>query len=120
MSRYTRPIPVTRPPSGLFGFAPSPFVEGDFVAAVQRGDGRWTVVAPEVESFPNSWQRRVLLWFALSLLIVAPLAWAFARRIVQPPKGFARAPNCSAATPRPPSSRSMARQRSAAPRTPST
>ena len=87
----SRPIPLNRPQTALFGFAPAPFVEGDFVAAVRGDDGRWTVVAPQAEGFPNSWQRRVLLWFALSLLIVAPLAWAFARRIVQPLKGFARA-----------------------------
>jgi len=33
----------------------------------------------------------VLLWFVISLAIVSPLAWAFARRIVRPLDGFARA-----------------------------
>lgn len=87
----SRPIPVERPQFGLFGLAPAPFVEGDFVAGVRGDDGRWIVVAPQAEGFPNSWQRRVLLWFALSLLIVAPLAWGFARRIVRPLNGFADA-----------------------------
>ncbi|HZU63065.1 MAG TPA: ATP-binding protein, partial [Novosphingobium sp.] len=48
-------------------------------------------VAPAPEPFPNSWQLRVMAWFACSLLIVSPLAWLFARRIVRPLQGFARA-----------------------------
>jgi len=48
-------------PRGLFGFAPAPFVEGDFVAALKLSNGQWAVVQPIPEAFPNSWQRRVLL-----------------------------------------------------------
>jgi signal transduction histidine kinase len=33
----------------------------------------------------------VLAWFILSLVIVSPLAWFFARRIVLPLEGFAQA-----------------------------
>ena len=76
---------------GLFGLAPAPFVEGDFVAALRLPDGRWATVRPAPEPFPNSWQRRVLLWFALAFAIVAPLGWLFARRIVRPLTAFARA-----------------------------
>jgi signal transduction histidine kinase len=71
--------------------ATPPFIEGDFIAAVRGADGRWTVVAPRAEAFPNRWQRQVALWFLLSLAIVSPLAWLFARRIVRPLEGFARA-----------------------------
>ena len=46
---------------GLFGLAPAPFVEGDFIAAVHTREGSWMVVQPVPESFPNAWQRRVLL-----------------------------------------------------------
>jgi len=85
------PIPLPAQQRGLFGLAPAPFVEGDFVAAWHMPDGRWAVVQPAPESFPNSWQRRILLWFALALAIVMPLGWLFARRIVKPLHGFADA-----------------------------
>jgi signal transduction histidine kinase len=81
-------IPV---PRGLFGLAPAPFVIGDFVAAMRLDDGRWAVVQPAPEPFPNTWQRRVLLWFLISFALVAPLGWLFARRLVRPIAGFAHA-----------------------------
>jgi signal transduction histidine kinase len=77
--------------AGWLALATPPFIEGDFVAGVRGGDGRWTVVAPRAEPFPNRWQRQVALWFLLSLAIVSPLAWLFAQRIVRPLAGFARA-----------------------------
>lgn len=54
-------------------------------------DGSWVAVAPRPEPFPNRWQQRVMLWFVLSLMIVAPLVWFFTRRIVKPLEGFALA-----------------------------
>ena len=80
--------PVAR---NLFGLAPAPFIEGDFVAALRVGPDRWATLRPEPEVFPNSWQRRVLMWFALSLAVVAPLGWIFARRLAAPLAGFAAA-----------------------------
>lgn len=85
-----QPIPF-RTASGLLGLTTPPFIEGDFIASARNDDGSWTAVAPRAEPFPNSWQRHVTLWFALSLLIVAPIAWLFTRRIVKPLEGFARA-----------------------------
>jgi two-component system OmpR family sensor kinase len=85
------PIPVVAPARGLFGLAPAPFVEGDFIAALRLADGQWAVVQPAPEPFPNSWQRRVLLWFLISFALVAPLGWMFARRLVRPITGFADA-----------------------------
>lgn len=85
------PIAISAPSRGLFGLAPAPFVEGDFVAALQMPDGRWSVVQPAAEPFPNSWQQRVLMWFAISLALVAPVGWLFARRLVKPLDRFARA-----------------------------
>ncbi|HEX7873244.1 MAG TPA: ATP-binding protein [Sphingobium sp.] len=79
------------PSRGLFGLAPAPFVQGDFVAAMRLPDGRWSVVKLADEPFPNSWQSRVLLWFLCALAIVTPLGWIFARRLVKPLIGFARA-----------------------------
>lgn len=85
------PIAINAPGRSLFGLAPAPFVEGDFVAALRMQDGRWSVVQPVDSPFPNSWQRRVLLWFAISLGLVAPFGWLFARRLVKPLDRFARA-----------------------------
>lgn len=79
-----------RQSEGLLSFASPPFIEGDFIAAARQPDGTWMAVAPTAEPFPNRWQQRVMLWFALSLLIVAPLAWLFARRIVKPLERFAQ------------------------------
>ncbi|MFC0204572.1 ATP-binding protein [Novosphingobium soli] len=86
-----QPIPFRRSARSVFAMASPPFIEGDFVAAARRADGSWVAVAPRAEPFPNAWQRRVMLWFALSLAIVSPLAWLFARRIVVPLRDFARA-----------------------------
>ena len=64
---------------------------GEFSAAVRQSDGQWLVVRPQPEPFPNDWQRRVLLWLAGCLLLVAPLGYIFARRITAPLDRFARA-----------------------------
>jgi signal transduction histidine kinase len=86
-----RPIPFRQTTPGLLGLGSPPFIDGDFIAAARRPDGRWTVIAPKAEGFPNRWQRRVAIWFALSLALIAPLTWLFARRIVRPLENFARA-----------------------------
>jgi signal transduction histidine kinase len=85
-----QPIPF-RQQSGLLSFTTPPFIEGDFIAALRQPDGTWIALVPRAEPFPNRWQQRVMLWFALSLLIVAPIAWLFARRIVKPLESFAQA-----------------------------
>ena len=77
-------------PPGVAG-DPGRLVLGDFVAAVQRPQGDWTVVRPIPEGFPNDWERRVLLWFGLSLMLVLPPGYLFARRITAPLRGFAAA-----------------------------
>jgi len=82
------PQPAAR---GLFGLAPAAYVEGEFVAAYRTAPGRWVTVKPQPEGFPNSWQRRVLLWFAISFALVAPLGWLFARRLAAPLHRFADA-----------------------------
>ena len=85
------PIAITPTRRTLFGLAQAPFVQGDFVAALKLSDGKWAVVQPAPEPFPNSWQRRVLLWFAIALAIVVPLGYLFARRLVKPLDRFAGA-----------------------------
>ncbi|MFT4027857.1 MAG: ATP-binding protein [Novosphingobium sp.] len=85
-----QPIPF-RETKSILSFTTPPFIEGDFIAAMRQSDGSWIAVAPRAEPFPNRWQKRVMLWFTLSLLVVAPLIWLFTRRIVKPLEGFARA-----------------------------
>ena len=68
-----------------------PFVVGDFKLAVQQDDGRWTVVEPKPAIRFDTWQQRILLILALSVLCVAPLAWLFARRLSGPISAFASA-----------------------------
>lgn len=78
-------------PRSVFGLSrPSAYVEGDFVAALRTSAG-WVTVRPKPEGFPNSWERRVLLWFALSLALVAPPTYLVARRLVKPLHQFADA-----------------------------
>lgn len=67
------------------------FLVAPFEIALRRPDGRWTVVRPERAFGLNVWQQRVMLWFVLSALVMAPLAWLFARRLSQPLRLFAEA-----------------------------
>jgi two-component system OmpR family sensor kinase len=85
------PIAITPTRRSLFGLAQAPFVEGDFVASLKLPDGSWAVVQPAPAAFLNSWQRRVLLWFAIALTVVLPLGWLFAQRLVTPLESFVRA-----------------------------
>lgn len=79
------------PPNDYTGFrlGRAPYVEGEFVAAMRVADGRWATVRPQPEGFPNSWQRRVLLWFGLSIALIAPVAFYVAWRLAAPLKVFA-------------------------------
>ncbi|PZQ54620.1 MAG: two-component sensor histidine kinase [Novosphingobium pentaromativorans] len=86
-----QPIPFRHSGGSFFALTSPPFIEGDFVAATRQPNGQWLAVAPRAEPFPNAWQKRVMLWFALSLAIISPFAWLFARRIVVPLKDFAQA-----------------------------
>jgi signal transduction histidine kinase len=80
------------PPSFRGGEAgPERLVFGGFVAALQRPDGRWTLVQSSPEPFPAEWQRRILLWLALSLAALLPAGYLFARRITAPLGAFAQA-----------------------------
>ena len=75
----------------VFGLGRAPsYFEGEFVAALRTPAG-WVTVRPKPEGFPNSWQRRVLLWFGLSFALVAPLGYLFTRRLTAPLRSFAEA-----------------------------
>ncbi|SNS07909.1 Signal transduction histidine kinase [Sphingomonas laterariae] len=60
------------------------------VAAVETADG-WRVVKTPPRPLIAAWQKRMMLWFALSALALLPLAWWFARRLARPIRRFADA-----------------------------
>ncbi|SFK62730.1 ATP-binding protein [Caulobacter sp. UNC279MFTsu5.1] len=68
-----------------------PFIVGDFKVAIHQNNGRWTVIEPKPAIRFDSWQQRILLILALSVLCVSPLAWLFARRLSGPISAFAGA-----------------------------
>lgn len=68
-----------------------PFIVGDFKVAIHQDDGRWTVIEPKAAIRFDTWQQRILLILALSVLCVSPLAWLFARRLSGPISAFAGA-----------------------------
>jgi len=61
-----------------------------FAAALQRPDGQWLVLEP-TRPLVSPWQMRTAVWFALSALLLAPLAWLIARRLARPIHTFAEA-----------------------------
>ncbi len=79
------------PGHGLLGLPSTPYLQGDFVAAFQASPGQWVTVQPAPEPFPNTWQRRIMLWFLLSSLVVIPVGLVFARRLAAPLANFAEA-----------------------------
>ena len=66
-------------------------VIGGFIASVRDPGGRWTQVRTPMEPFISAWHWRIALWLLGCVLVVAPTAWLFARRITAPIDQFARA-----------------------------
>jgi signal transduction histidine kinase len=60
------------------------------VAALDTG-AEWRVVQTPPRPAIGPWQRRAMLWFALSALVLLPFAWFFARRLTRPIRRFADA-----------------------------
>jgi signal transduction histidine kinase len=61
-----------------------------FAAALQRPDGQWLVLEP-TRPLLSPWQIRTAVWFALSALLLTPLAWLIAQRLARPIHTFAEA-----------------------------
>jgi signal transduction histidine kinase len=77
-------------PPGAFALSPdeaNAFVTAArfsaFIAAVRQADGRWVVVQPR-EGFWTGWRLRLLAAFAISAVLLAPLAWFVSRRLTRP------------------------------------
>lgn len=61
-----------------------------YAASLRQPDGRWLVVEP-VRPFLSGWQRSILIALSVSLLLLAPLAWFYARRLTRPFRAIAGA-----------------------------
>ena len=64
------------------------FLIAPFDVAVQQADGRWQIVRPERGIGLDPWQQRIVLLFFLSALVMAPIAFIFARRLSAPIRLF--------------------------------
>lgn len=67
------------------------FLISPFEVGVQRSDGRWDIVRPQPAFGLSPWQERIVLWFVLSALAMAPVSFIFARRLSAPIRLFADA-----------------------------
>lgn len=67
------------------------FLVEPFEVGVLRADGRWIVVRPQPRIGLSAWQQRIALWFVLTALAMAPIAYVFARRLSAPIRLFADA-----------------------------
>jgi two-component system, OmpR family, sensor kinase len=73
-----------------------------FEIGVRQTDGQWLVVSPKATFRWDAWQMRVLLTLGLTILLIAPLAWLFARRLSSPIAAFAQAADRLGRDPRSP------------------
>jgi|GEM_PF-109790 len=74
----------------------------DTVVAGLRTDGGWRVVRTPPRPWLAAWQERILMLFGLSLLVVVPFAWFFARALAKPIRRIADAADRMGANPQAP------------------
>jgi signal transduction histidine kinase len=67
------------------------FMIAPFKVAIPKADGRWLMVQPKPILALTSWQTRIILSLVLSTLMLAPIAYLFARRLAAPIALFAQA-----------------------------
>lgn len=67
------------------------FLIAPFEVGVRQPDGAWLIIKTQEPFGLTAWQQRLALWFVLSALAMAPVAWIFARRLSAPIKMFASA-----------------------------
>jgi signal transduction histidine kinase len=82
----TAPEPTLR---RRFAGGPEMPIFGDFAAALQAGDGSWTVVRSTPEPFPSAWQMETSAWLLAGFLLVGSAGYLFSRRISAPLRKFA-------------------------------
>jgi signal transduction histidine kinase len=67
------------------------YIIGLFEVAVRQPDGGWVQVQPERHGLLSPWQWRIVLWFCVTALALAPFVFLFARRLAAPISAFAMA-----------------------------
>ena len=67
------------------------FLVEPFEVSIQQADGHWLTVRPKPGFGLTAWQQRIALWFVLSAIAMAPVAYVFARRLSAPIRLFADA-----------------------------
>lgn len=67
------------------------YLLGPLLVEHQRRDGSWVSLKAGETGLFSAWQKRILLWFLISLVPLAPLAFVFARRLAAPIAAFAEA-----------------------------
>ena len=86
---------AARPHRQRFAGEHAPAIErylvAPFEAAIRRPDGRWLALKVTESGPLATWQQRILLWFAISVLSLVPVAYLFARRLAAPITAFAEA-----------------------------
>lgn len=68
------------------------------IAAVQVDKG-WRVVRTPSRSPVSPWQKRLILWFGISVLVLVPFVWFFARALARPIRRFSEAADRMGADP---------------------
>ena len=90
-----RPVQFRRrEPSRLFELAQGPgqpVLIGPFSVGIRQADGRWRIIETRNPRLLDPWRQHALLWFLASILVTAPLAYLFARRLSAPIAAFAEA-----------------------------
>jgi signal transduction histidine kinase len=102
-SRYrglTHPAPQLAPaapftrlqgPKSSPGWPYEHYLVAPFEADLRLAPGRWLALKVTESGPLANWEQRILLWFAISALAVAPVALLFARRLASPITAFAQA-----------------------------
>lgn len=67
------------------------YLVAPFAVGIPQADGRWKVLRPAPVFGLDIWQQRLALWFVVSVLVMAPVAYVFARRLARPFGLFAAA-----------------------------
>lgn len=67
------------------------FLVGSFAAAVRQPNGQWLLAEPVRHGLLTAWQTRILVWFSISAVALAPVAYLFARRLAAPIAALAEA-----------------------------
>ena len=86
-----RAFRILRDRAARVGVREEHFLIEPFEVSIRQADGRWLMARPKPAPGLDAWQQRLALWFVLSALAMAPVAWLFARRLSTPIKLFAEA-----------------------------